>query len=232
MSYTRLLEVLKGGPTSGNWAHMGRPGKRGGSQPGGGHGTLGIGSWTSPDEKIDTLSSIRMMSEAGRGGYKYADHSTMKKYYNMADNCGVKFDCGALTHYTSSAYVDINSHLRGGGKPTEVMNEMDEAFDKGPRVPAKTIVKRNIYGDKLFNELSEGTVFQDDGYVSTTIDKHNSVVSAGYQLEIRVPKGAKGLYLAQISHYGSEQELLLPRGSQFKVIKKHRNRAILELIPQ
>lgn len=38
MSYALLLEVLKGGPTSGNWGHAGRPGKKGGSAPKSGMG--------------------------------------------------------------------------------------------------------------------------------------------------------------------------------------------------
>lgn len=38
MSYTALLEALKGGPTSGNWGHAGRLGKIGGSAPKSGMG--------------------------------------------------------------------------------------------------------------------------------------------------------------------------------------------------
>lgn len=36
------LAALKGGPTSGNFGHEGIPGQVGGSQPGGGHGAIGI----------------------------------------------------------------------------------------------------------------------------------------------------------------------------------------------
>ena len=32
-----IADEIKGGPTSGNYGHGGRPGERGGSTPGGGH---------------------------------------------------------------------------------------------------------------------------------------------------------------------------------------------------
>lgn len=48
MDYQRLLDltekilILRGGPTSGNWGHSGRPGKRGGSGRGGGFKRIGV----------------------------------------------------------------------------------------------------------------------------------------------------------------------------------------------
>lgn len=38
MSFANLIIALKGSTTSGNWGHAGRPGKKGGSAPGGGYG--------------------------------------------------------------------------------------------------------------------------------------------------------------------------------------------------
>lgn len=46
MSFQKIITILKGGPTSGNWGHSGRPGKLGGSNKGGGHRRIGFDSAT------------------------------------------------------------------------------------------------------------------------------------------------------------------------------------------
>lgn len=49
MSFNAIIQVLKGGPTSGNFGHSGRKGKRGGSAPGG-----GLAGFIVPDKMIET----------------------------------------------------------------------------------------------------------------------------------------------------------------------------------
>lgn len=68
MDLQKLLEiadqiiVLRGGATSGNWGHSGRPGKKGGSGQGGGFGRIGIKD-----------------GKAGRGKVKQASRQTRAK---------------------------------------------------------------------------------------------------------------------------------------------------------
>lgn len=59
MSYVAIIIALKGGATSGNFGHKGRPGVIGGSQPGGGHGAIGATNITNLREHIATYRANR-----------------------------------------------------------------------------------------------------------------------------------------------------------------------------
>ncbi|MDR1193796.1 MAG: hypothetical protein LBK98_06510 [Peptococcaceae bacterium] len=51
-------------------------------------------------------------------------------------------------------------------------------------------------------------------------------------LEIRVPKGANGLYVGNNTAYSKrETEFLLGRGLNYRVVEKKPGRMILEVIP-
>ena len=54
-----IADEIKGGPTSGNYGHGGRPGERGGSTPGGGHGKLGIDKGASRDDARAAIDKHR-----------------------------------------------------------------------------------------------------------------------------------------------------------------------------
>ncbi len=58
---TNLPTRNLGGPGSGNWGHAGRPGKIGGSAPGGGLATIGAGKGSSVDERRSASQSYRLI---------------------------------------------------------------------------------------------------------------------------------------------------------------------------
>lgn len=60
-----LARILKGGAGSGNWAHTGRPGKRGGSAPGGG-------------SSLGTFATTPTLKALLSGRMEYSIHSTQK----------------------------------------------------------------------------------------------------------------------------------------------------------
>lgn len=76
---TWQVMVLRGGPTSGNWGHSGRPGKKGGSGRGGGFGKIGI----------------KNGKQAGRGKVKQASRQTRSKE-ERAGGAGVGASSGAI----------------------------------------------------------------------------------------------------------------------------------------
>ena len=55
----KLKVRLKGGPGSGNWGHAGRPGKVGGSAPGGGLGTIGARAGSTAEERAELSAKTR-----------------------------------------------------------------------------------------------------------------------------------------------------------------------------
>lgn len=84
-------------------------------------------------------------------------------------------------------------------------------------------VPDSVLGD--IDNLIGGT-FQDNGFVSTTLDKETPGIFGKTVMKIRVPKGAKGAFIDTIGKRAGgdkpENELLLPRGSKFRIISAQR----------
>ena len=145
----------------------------------------------------------------------------------------------AIANYTSSGHSGINDYLRfskigvddagqGGYLPTvaeekSIMNNvkaLDETFKLVPPTTQAIVVKRGVSdaADKMFGNVgaSVGSVFKDDGFISTSTDKE----FGGDKLEILLPAGAKVLKVGDYggSYNHSETEFLLPRSSRFKII--------------
>ncbi len=101
-------------------------------------------------------------------------------------------------------------------------------------------------GGKILGALKDGDTFRDHGYVSTTASreildgfyKPSTGEHARVDMHIRIPKGAAAAPISGLSKYGNEQELLLPRGSSFRVTKivpasSDRHKEVhVELIPE
>lgn len=195
----KLISALKGGSGSGNFGHAGRPGKVGGS------------------------SSIH---------YAAADPQDLIRYYDLTSNCDV-IDCEALNMYTHSGYDVVNRKLRFGSyadsayefewKDAEVnklLTGLDKSFQNAPTVPSNLIAYRGV-NSRLFDNLAVGDSFTDKGFVSTSIDPAQTM--SGWQMEIRIPAGTKGIYIEQVSNVASEMELLLNRGTRFRVLEIQRS---------
>ncbi|PEP90517.1 ADP-ribosyltransferase [Bacillus toyonensis] len=54
-------------------------------------------------------------------------------------------------------------------------------------------------------------------YTSTSLQKNGVFSGSAIRMEIKVPKGTHAPYVDSISEYEGEKELLLPRGSKFKI---------------
>ncbi|MGW0960450.1 ADP-ribosyltransferase, partial [Streptomyces gelaticus] len=139
----------------------------------------------------------------------------------------------ALWDYTGEtfpSYHDINGHLRGtpgfGPKP-EVLHdiaEMDKVMSTRPVPDDIMVVRGTGLGHlKLDSPLDMlGKTYPDKGYTSTSLGNHPVSGFAGKEaiLHLRVPKGTPALWLEKVSKFDvSERELLLARGSEFKVTR-------------
>jgi hypothetical protein len=72
--------LLRGGPTSGNWAHSGRPGKKGGSGSGGGFRRIGVKDGKAGRGKIKQAArQTRAKDERSKGGGIKADSRKIPK---------------------------------------------------------------------------------------------------------------------------------------------------------
>lgn len=147
----------------------------------------------------------------------------------------------ALRFYTLDGYGKINHNLRKGYEvpydARRAMGDLDEAFQMdSATMPEDAIVHRKIGGwPWLSRRLDsgkdiEGLVFQDPGYVSTSLDSTVperfgwSTDPRPIYAEIHVPKGHPAIYVQAKGHTGKrawtifdQAEVLLPRNLSFRI---------------
>jgi len=102
--------------------------------------------------------------------------------------------------------------------------EMDSMMDASI-IPEDVRVVRALGADAFggVDELQKlaGGIYQDKGYMSTSLAEKTSSavydVKDSVAMEITVPKGSRGIYMAGESYLKSERELLLDRGTRLAV---------------
>lgn len=68
-----------------------------------------------------------------------------------------------------------------------------------------------------------GTTFVDQGFVSCRSSKDDGYGSgAGVQMYIYCPKTTKALYISPLSHFHSENEMIIQRGYQYRITKAYK----------
>lgn len=156
----------------------------------------------------------------------------------------------ALFSYTGNDFERINKFfidksLRGGVAASQIRNvaDIDAAFDAAAPFPRNLTVYRGVKRgafQRFFPKLESGkAVVLDKAFMSAStwrrvawnFSKENGRV--GVVFEIRVPKGSRNaIPLSVISQFDSEFEVLIKRGSRFKVIQTGEDHYVLELLPE
>lgn len=159
----------------------------------------------------------------------------------------------AIEAYTGSDY----EYMNGLGRMDEVAtadlgaHEVKETrqqikdMDRGMREVGKDIVVYRTTTAPVFQNLGVGAQFRDRGYTSTTVlegyldevrtDLYNDNDYLTY-MEIRVPAKQKAIYASAIQKNRNrdsdigEGELVLARGTEYKVVEKNGNTLVLEAI--
>lgn len=154
----------------------------------------------------------------------------------------------ALKAYTLAGSYPLNDFLRNGtsvekGKWSnatplrtnedvkEAVQEIDSAMERAS-LDKETTVFRGVNNDvwKMITEgLEVGGVIQDKGFVSTSLKKLTSS-SLTHFMKIVVPKGAKAIPLEGLVPNRSAGEILLNRGTRFRVVSKTKTNMVLEVI--
>lgn len=130
----------------------------------------------------------------------------------------------AIYDYTGGYFRHVNGTLRHGEQPYsnthDLIARLDAAFEAAPPLTAPITVRRNVWNvEAMFGEPGSrvGGEFVDDGFVSTTTGRDASFFGE-HQLNIVVPAGSKALDVRAASNNPQEDEVLLPRGTAFKVV--------------
>jgi hypothetical protein len=137
----------------------------------------------------------------------------------------------ALYEYGNFSYANINAGLRSGGTLSETIQKdvkaIDSALNKS-KVPENVSAFRGLYHSEIANAFADGDSgrlvgmeFQDDGFISTSLDantayRHSRADPDSALARIYVPEGSRGAYVDPVTQRG-EAELLLPRGTRFRV---------------
>lgn len=158
----------------------------------------------------------------------------------------------AVLDYTGSEYAYMNGLLRMNEVETADLSsaevkqsaQMIKDMDRAMRPVGEDIVVHRSTSSEFFANLNPGSQFRDRGYSSTTVlegylDEVREDLYGGRDqttLEIRVPADAKALYAPSFQRYRNrdadigEGELVLARGTEFRVVENQGNKLILEVV--
>lgn len=151
-----------------------------------------------------------------------------------------EIDRRAITWYTGHGYEDMNAYLRGmvdsiTDKDKEAIERVSDALSK-TAIKENVVVTRGMGGDgamtgllnisvseleQLLSDNPEGLVgmvMRENGFLSTTVDPRiNAAFKSKYELKLNVPAGTHGAYIAPVTRFENEHELLLDKGTAFRI---------------
>lgn len=136
----------------------------------------------------------------------------------------------AVFGYTKDDYVKINEHLRFGteidSQTKEQIRSLDSTLQKS-YLDKEVTVYRGFRNDDLADKIRTGSdvvgsVFEDKGFVSTTIQGHVPGSFGGpfdhITAILHLPAGTNALLIGNdLSSRRGEYEVLLPRSTKFKI---------------
>lgn len=203
----------------GNWGHSGRPGMRGGS---------GEGGVSAPDFESNRMrvhpTDLHGKELSTSLDIMYKDRAKLTDEHwekNLTEN-----ESDGIAVYSTTGHKGINLVLRHGqGRSmTELETEMEKGVSSAlskASLPTNVVVYRK-YGEFYESNLmkfTDGDIVIDKGYTSTTVSKGLMDSNKVYG-EIYVKKGSKAAYLYNTSRASEEHEVLINKGSKFKIIEK------------
>lgn len=113
------------------------------------------------------------------------------------------------------------------------LSNLDSAMSKS-KTPDDMVTYRAISATggtaTRLRNLKPGDTFRDDGYTSATFDQKVAQDFGGYRMEVRVGAGQSALWTDGKSVNKGELEIILPRGSSFKVVKSGEFGMIVEVV--
>ena len=171
-----------------------------------------------PKEKVvdvlreDSKEWIENLSE----DEKYA----IQKYtYNSGDKKPNRF------------FERLNAMLRGDlpedKKLRTYADIISSALNKS-RIKRDVIAYRNLDVD-LYSGFEVNDLIIEEQFISTSVSKR-AALEKPYKVVIYIPKGSRGAYIEAISKYPKQRELLLDKGTIFRVISKKENVIELQVI--
>lgn len=193
---------------------------------------LPAGITLAPGEKVQKVSGPgphdeTLPASAFRPLSAIAAQESQAKYFKEQ---GIKVSAAqkkALTSYTGSAYHTYNSYLRGKGSATAAQKQ-DIVHIQSAMQPLQqhTLLRRGTGWDALPAEYQGydnvqkliGKTIEEPGFTSSTVAGESGNFGGALQLEIEAPIGTPAYFVKALSHFKSENEMLLAAGTKFKAL--------------
>ena len=148
----------------------------------------------------------------------------------------------SLYSYTGNSYTRINRQLRGKEEKSsyiqEIISNMDKAMKKASTT-ADIITYRGL-SKKSFEKLEIGAVIKDKGFTSTTTKTNIAKMFASSSaaksssepivMEIKIPKGSRAVSLSRYTTHKNEDEILIDRDSEYRIVDIKNSHVVVELI--
>lgn len=152
----------------------------------------------------------------------------------------------AYGEYTGSSYETINTQLRSTNSINDLSDDeaatvktLDQVMKVSP-LTGDIIVQRGIknprktFGDAFVDsnepDSNRGLTWTDDAFTSTTASSEVAdVFGSDVVMNILVPKGTYAT-AAPGTEFPAEFEIILPRGTKFRVVSSHRSRSIGRMV--
>lgn len=188
-----------------------------------------------PDTIQDVLSNVTPLT-AIRQGFVEGSSASRALAQQEAGKKVQHDEMSAFQMYTGFGHQGLNKTLRQGlsdlASYRTVVQHLDAVLHR-LTVPNNVVTWRGIgnaspLGKMRVDDLRRlvGTRIDDAGYISTSTSRNiASNFGSSVMLRIHVPKGTRGVYVqntSMSSHH--ENELILPRGTQFTVTGVSRDR--------
>ena len=139
---------------------------------------------------------------------------------------------GLVQYYTVQGSFFINQYMRQMTKyPYQndylehIIESMWKLTLKSPAFDKNYILYRFVADDAYLQDMKIGDEYRDPGFTSTTRDpfyKTDSYQFGFILIKIKIPKGVKGvgLCIETLSHFPTEEEIILPPLSILKLVSK------------
>ena len=146
---------------------------------------------------------------------------------------GDKKSVGLIQYYTLQGSYIMNEYLRNltnykdkNDYLESLISPVWDLITSSPKFDKDYTLYRFIQNDKFLSHLKIDDIYTEKGFLSTTRDpfyKNESFDFGFILLKIKIPKNIKGvaLCLETISHFPSEQEIIFPPLSKFKLVQKN-----------
>ena len=133
-----------------------------------------------------------------------------------------------LKSYSSNDFTSINGYLRRGNLGDLTEHQVKESIEVLDKALSKAVIKEPIVVTRTINkeyagDIKAGDIYSDKAYLSTSTNKRgiDDIHRNLYVMEISLKVGSNGAYLepwARHDFNAGENEVLLPRGSKFRVV--------------